>query len=66
MDSMGPISKIPQKLSAVRQSETLLEYAKSRGAIREQETNARLEQANAATTAVETSIRGALVNKTSI
>lgn len=66
MDPMGPIDKMPQKQSSIRQAEVLMEYSESRGKMRVQETNARMERANAAATPVETSIKGALVNKTSI
>jgi hypothetical protein len=66
MDPVGPIDKMPQKQSSIRQAEILMEYSESRGKERVQEMNARMEHANAATTVVETSIKGALVNKNSI
>jgi len=66
MDPTGSIDNMPQKQASIRQAEILMEYSESRGKSRVQEMNARMERANAATTAVESSIKGALVNKTSI
>ncbi len=64
MSIAGPIDKIPQKSSSIRQAEVLMEYAETRGKERVQQLDSQIERASAATSAVEASIKGALVNKT--
>jgi len=64
MSMLGEIAKFPQKSSSIRQAELLMQYAETRGKARVQQQDAQMERSNAATSPVESSIKGALVSTT--